>query len=261
MNTNRDDHNREWEDNFSGFQNVRIVPQGAQSQTGERRNVHYPLARYIAEGGLSTSQFNEFKNYLKDSILVLNNFILPLSPDLNNMRHWKSDKRPDIIAVTKEGEICIIQCKQRNDFGKNMEKEFYAFTALLDFASDHPIILKNRKLTDPWDKWEGCYNKRYLKDNRFPDLGGTLAQLFGMSTRLKQTEWANDVMKHILDGNVRYGVAFDGNIDKKILNHFDEISSRFNRWSNGQSELYLFMVNFDRKTVNINKLQNILNEE
>jgi len=89
----------------------------------------------------------------------------------------------------------------------------------------------------------------------------TLAQLFGMNTRSKQTAWANDVMKQIRDGKVRYGVAFDGDIDNNILRRLNKINHEFHQWSNGKSELYIFMVNLGGSKVSVDKLQNTLNKE
>jgi hypothetical protein len=192
---------------FSNLRNVRNVPQDKHDKTPERVNVHYPLAREIAEGKLT--QYEGFESYIHKNVLVLCNLRINASQDEGkDIRPWKK-KNPDIIALTSQGEISAFECKNDAKFPVNdIDRMAMTFITLIDIAG--PYTLSNRTSKDTWSKWSFLYKTCYEKENRFPTLQDSLSELFSIRDFEKKKHWAQLVTESIKGSKFRYIIAFAG---------------------------------------------------
>lgn len=200
---------------FPGLNNVRIVPQSSQEWERERKFVHYPLAKLIAEGHLASIS-PSFKRFAKNSLLVLCNFRLPVPIELKKKRGWK-DKRPDIICLTKAGDVLVVECKEKSQLKikREIDRSIKTFITLKDFAEEVKSIKAEKEImVDAWDKWEILYNERYNK-HKFPDLRETLSYLFKINNEKSRVTWAQKVMENITSNNLKYGFAINGSFDER----------------------------------------------
>ena len=167
--------------------------------------MQYPLVRSIVKGGLTENGFKDFK---KDSILVLCNFMIPLSKNHKAIHNWK-DRRPDIICISSKGKVFVIECKPRKGLNnrKDLEKDISSFQTLKLFASSDPIEF-NQTPSSPLDKWEVLYNNRYQRLFSFPNFRDTLNQVLNMKTEKQITGWTGKVMECIRNDNVGSWICF-----------------------------------------------------
>jgi len=237
------EHWIEWNHNFNQIKNVRIVPNKDQYKGPERRYVHYPLVRSILNGGLAENGFKDFK---KGSILVLCNFMIPLSKNHATICDWK-DRRPDIICISSKGKVFVIECKPRSGLSnrKDLEKDISSFLTLKLFASSDPIEFKKNILSSPLDKWEKLYNNRYPRHLSFPHFRDTLNQTLDIKTEKEIIGWTGKVMDCISNDDVRFGFAFDGSIDEAASHSLQFFCDCFKSTIGHGNHLFYFAVNRD----------------
>jgi hypothetical protein len=237
------EHWYEWNNNFHNFKNVRIVPNSDQYTGPERRYVHYPLVRSIVKGGLAENGFTDFK---KDSILVLCNFMIPLSENHEAIHDWK-DRRPDILCLSSKGKVFVIECKPRSGLNKrkDLEKDISSFQTLKLFASSDPIEFKKNILSSPLSKWEVLYNNRYPRHLSFPSFRDTLNQVFNIKTEKQIIGWTGKVMECIRNDDVKFGFAFNGSLDEAASHSLRFFYDRFKSTIGQRKHLFYFSVNRD----------------
>lgn len=237
------EHWHEWNDNFYDVKNVRIVPNKDQYKGPERRYVQYPLVRAIVKGGLAENGFKDFKN---DAILVLCNFMIPLSKNHAAILDWK-DRRPDIICISSKGRVFVIECKVRKGLNnrKDLEKDISSFQTLELFASTDPIEFNRSILSSPLDKWEILYNNRYPRHLSFPCFRDTLSSVLHIKTEKQIIAWADRVMDSIKNGEIRFGFAFDGPIDESASHSLQFFYDCFKSTIGQGNHLFYFAVNRD----------------
>jgi len=204
-----------WKQFFLGYEEcVRIVPQSSHDLGAERQKIQYPLTKFIADGGLS--KYSLFSSFNKGRVLILNNLKLAIPDALRDKKGWSStNKRPDMIVFTNEGEVLVIECKQKND--KNIDRAVKAFITLKYFADNYAVKIKTGSLTRPLDKWRYYYDEKYLNKG-FDDFNTTLAKLFSFKLYNERAEWAEKVRINIKNNNIHYGFAIN---DTKNLYDFD----------------------------------------
>jgi hypothetical protein len=204
--------------------------------------VQYPLVRSIVKGGLTENGFKDFK---KDSILVLCNFMIPLSKNHAAIHDWK-DRRPDIICISSKGKVFVIECKARKMLNnrKELEKDISSFQTLKLFASSDPIEFN--KSSSPLDKWEVLYNNRYPRHLSFPNFRDTLNQVLDIKTEKQITGWAGKVMECISNDDLRFGFALDGSIDEAASHSLRFFYDCFKSTIGQGKHLFYFAVNRER---------------
>ncbi|UCG07506.1 MAG: hypothetical protein JSV83_02295, partial [Desulfobacterales bacterium] len=206
-----------WKKFFKGYEKcVRIVPQSAHDLGDERQKIQYPLTKMIANGELS--KFKMFRSFKKGNTLILNNLKLPILEVLRKKMGWSTtNKRPDLIAITNEGDTLVIECKQRND--KNIDRAVKAFITLKYFADNFPVKIKGGSINRPLDKCNYFYNQKYMNKG-FDDFNSTLSKLFSIKSFNERNDWAEKVRKNIANNKLKYGFAIDEKIGQyKSKNH------------------------------------------
>jgi hypothetical protein len=234
------EHWAEWNYNFADFSNVRIVPNKKQYKEPERLRVHYPLVRSIASGELSGKGFNDFK---KDSVLVLCNLAIPLSIN-DSVKYGWVDKRPDIVCLTSEGKVFVIECKAGTGIAnkKDLEKDINSFLTLKLLASSDSIEFKDYLLSSSVDKLKLLYDNRYPRHLLFPSFQDTAKSILKLTTQKQILLWADKVMECIRTDEAYFGFGFDGPIDDRTNQSLKFFRNRFESYIGQRNRLFYFAI-------------------
>jgi hypothetical protein len=244
-------HWKEWNENFKKCKNIRIIPNEKQYKGPERMFVHYPLVRFIGKGKLSEHRLKELKKFKKDSTLILCNLMIPLSDAYSNSCDWV-DKRPDIICLTKMGDVLVIQCKPKEGIAKTdgIEDDIKGFLTTKFLATNHPIKRKiERKkeiLSSDLAKLENLYDARYPRHLKFPYFRTTLNELFSIKTDRDVSLWSEKVMNSIRNDKLIFGFAFDGDMNEETAYSLKNFHANFLSKMGRNNKLFYFAVNGDK---------------
>jgi hypothetical protein len=192
----------EWQQ-FIELNNVCFLPHKSYiNGMRERHVVHYPFARIIGRGDLYKTEI--YSDFYKGHILVLCN----LRPRVNG----RTDVRPDIMALTKTGEILLVECKIRNKSENSAEK---AISKLADAAKQLAYYANRLKIfalesgDNSWESWKNLYYNVYEKIHEFPSFTDILYNAFSLTEDSDQKKWIKRINNSIIKGNVKYGLAFN----------------------------------------------------
>jgi hypothetical protein len=260
-------HSKEMEQ-FSGLNNVCFLPH-KQYLWGmrERHVVHYPFARMIAQGKLA--EVEEFSNFTKGSVLVLCN----LRPEING----KKNARPDIIALTNDGDIFIVECKikgKSESDGLKASIKLSAAAGQLAFYAKQlkEYATKSLKVTSGsmdrlFEIWSDLHNNVYSNIHGFPAVDDLLSACFSMSID-EQKNWVLKIFSALSKGEIQYALAFNGPNDGDTPG-YDSISRKminknvFSSWDIPLKKLMLFSIDHNNECFEIidsNASNNLLPE-
>jgi len=128
----------------------------------------------------------------------------------------KKDKRPDIIALSKSGDVIVIECKQHKTLKTNFKKDIQSLVILKYFATEHKFLKKIINEKDNLTKWELMYNEKYANEEKgFDDFRTTLEKCFDIKGEYNLNKWISKVTKSISSCNLIYGFAIDGGPNKR----------------------------------------------
>ena len=221
---------------FAGLNNIYFHIHKTYSKGGQRERhvTHYPLARMIARGDLARR--GVFKTFEEESTILLCNAKI-------------YTKRFDILAITKDSDILLIECKFRtrseksrrqalSKIGKATEQLNEYCSAFIDFASS----INGNYIQE----WSNVINHRYRKFG-FPSLQERLSTVIGLQNEAEQERWAIRVTDNIKAKRFSCGLAINESPDGEVASYstipvITLLDSARKHWNKKYGNLMLFKV-------------------
>jgi hypothetical protein len=230
----------EWELGCINTNNIAFKPHGALL-TGqrERYTVVYPFANMIIDGHLA--KLKSFKKFRKSKVLVL-----------CNMRFEKK-LRPDLLAISAEAEILIIEAKLRRENGeaKALQRLTNGSKELSDYA-DRLKRFAAANVDNAYAAWTDRYYNSFTKGFGFPSFYQSISSCMSLNSYDAQKYLINKLNNNILEGKVNYGLAFNGPNDQQekgvdlpgyvVFSKIEIMEAAEKGWRKDFGELFLFMI-------------------
>jgi hypothetical protein len=256
------DKSLEWELGCIGSSRIAFKPHRAFLTTQrERYIVVYPLSSMIIAGTLEKNQ--HFQSFGKDKMVVFCNMRLSI------------DLRLDFLAISAKGDVLILEGKLRREQneGNALKKLGEAAKQLADYREKLELFAKSIG-NSPYEIWADRYNNSFTNKFAFPSFYMFVKNFLSIDKLDAQKEFFLKVNKNILNGKVKWGLAFNEledfqdcpDIDRSdyslpikdtcnpgygLIDKASIITSAYSRWSYKQDRLFLFAVDHLRRSVKI----------
>jgi len=184
-----------------------------------------------------------FSHFFKENALIYCN----LRPVINGKR----DFRPDIIAFTGQGDVLVVEAKLRRISdrldGSALRRLSSAASQLAEYADRlREFAEQSRKM--PFESWAEVHTAVYTELHGFPTLTAFISEGLGSPSE-DAAEIISLVNQSFIEGNVQYGLAFNGPPDQELnvpgYEHMDISKIKeaaLSEWNDKLGRLHLFMI-------------------